>query len=165
MFGETFVVPKHRVRAAGARTAGLDEPTAKMSKSATGTGHAIYLLDTPKKVKKAIVAKTDTGCEYRPDHASPGVKNLLTIFSVITGESVATISERFAGQGYGYLKKDLDAVEATLAPTGEYTITDDPAELDRILDAGAAGPEHRDAGPDRAMSTPGSVVDRLRAHA
>jgi len=142
MFGETFVVPKHRVREAGARIMGLDEPTAKMSKSATGTGHAIYLLDTPKKVKKAIMrAKTDTGCEYRPEHASPGVRNLLTIFSVITGEPVAAISERFAGQGYGYLKKDLvDAVEATLAPIrAEYArITDDPAELDRILDAGAA---------------------------
>jgi tryptophanyl-tRNA synthetase len=69
------------------------------------------------------------------------VKNLLTIFSVITGEPVEAISERFAGQGYGYLKKDLvDAVEATLGPIrAEYArITDDPAELDRILDAGAA---------------------------
>ena len=159
MFGETFVVPKHRVRAAGARIMGLDEPTAKMSKSATGTGHAIYLLDTPKKVKKAIMrAKTDTGCEYRPDHASPGVKNLLTIFSVITGEPVAAISERFAGQGYGYLKKDLvDAVEATLAPIrAEYArITDDPAELDRILDAGAA----------RARSIATPVLDRAMKHA
>jgi tryptophanyl-tRNA synthetase len=142
MFGDTFVVPKHRVRAAGARIMGLDDPTAKMSKSAKGAGHAIYLLDTPKKVGKAIMrAKTDTGCEYRPEHASAGVKNLLTIFSVITGEPVEAISERFAGQGYGYLKKDLvDAVEATLGPIrAEYArITDDPAELDRILDAGAA---------------------------
>lgn len=142
MFGETFVVPKHRVRAAGARIMGLDDPTAKMSKSAVGAGHAIYLLDPPGKVKKAIMrAKTDPGCEFRPEHAAPGVKNLLTIFSVLTGEDEATIGARYAGRGYGYLKKDLvDAVEATLAPIRtEYArITDDPAELDRILDAGAA---------------------------
>jgi tryptophanyl-tRNA synthetase len=142
MFGETFVVPKHRVRAAGARIMGLDDPTAKMSKSATGAGHAIYLLDTPKKVKKAIMrAKTDTGSEFRPEHATPGVKNLLTVFSVLSGEDEATIGARYEGRGYGYLKKDLvDAVEATLGPIrAEYArITDDPAELDRILDAGAA---------------------------
>jgi len=142
MFGETFVVPKHRVRAAGARIMGLDDPTAKMSKSATGTGHAIYLLDSPKKVKKAIMrAKTDTGSEFRPEHATPGVKNLLTIFSVLSGEDEAAIGARYEGRGYGYLKKDLvDAVEATLSPIrAEYArITDDPAELDRILDAGAA---------------------------
>lgn len=142
MFGETFVVPRHRVRAAGARIMGLDDPTAKMSKSATGTGHAIYLLDSPKKVKKAIMrAKTDTGSEFRPEHATPGVKNLLTIFSVLSGEDEAAIGARYEGRGYGYLKKDLvDAVEATLGPIrAEYArITDDPAELDRILDAGAA---------------------------
>ncbi|MEC7946679.1 MAG: tryptophan--tRNA ligase, partial [Myxococcota bacterium] len=142
MFGDTFVVPRHRVRAAGARIMGLDDPTAKMSKSANGSGHAIYQLDPPKKVKKAIMrAKTDTGSEFRPAHAGPGVRNLLTIFSVLTGEDAATIGARYAGRGYGYLKKDLvEAVEATVAPIrAEYArITDDPGELDRILDAGAA---------------------------
>lgn len=142
LFGDTFVLPKHKVRAAGARIMGLDEPTAKMSKSASGTGHAIYLLDTPKRVKKAIMrAKTDLGCEFRFDEASAGVRNLITIYEVLSGESRAVIADRYEGRGYGYLKKDLvDVVEATLGPIRrEYArYTDDPSELDRVLDAGAA---------------------------
>jgi tryptophanyl-tRNA synthetase len=141
LFGETFVLPQHKVRKAGARIMGLDEPTAKMSKSAMGAGHAIYLLDTPKRVKKAIMrAKTDLGCEFRFEEASPGVRNLITIYEVLSGESRSVIAERYDGRGYGYLKKDLvDVVEATLAPirAAYARFTDDPSELDRVLDAGA----------------------------
>ncbi len=159
MFGDTFVLPKHQVREAGARIMGLDEPENKMSKSATGTGHAIYLLDTPKQVKKAIMrAKTDLGCEFRFEHASPGVRNLITIYGVLSGESHEVIAERYNGKGYGYLKKDLvDVVEANLAPIrAEYArYTDDPAELDRVLDAGAA----------RARSIAQPVLERAMKNA
>lgn len=146
MFGDTFVVPKHKVREAGARVMGLDDPEKKMSKSATGTGHAIYLLDSPKKVKKAIMrAKTDLGCEFRFEEASPGIRNLITLYEVLSGESRDSIASRYEGRGYGYLKKDLvDVVEGALAPIrARYSqYTDDPAELDRILDAGAARARH-----------------------
>ena len=159
LFGETFVLPKHKVRKAGARIMGLDEPTAKMSKSASGTGHAIYLLDTPKRVKKAIMrAKTDLGCEFRFEHASPGVRNLITIYEVMSGESQQTIADRYEGRGYGYLKKDLvDVVEASLGPirAAYARYTDDPAELDRILDAGA----------ERARSIAQPVLSRAMRNA
>ena len=159
LFGDTFVLPKHKVREAGARIMGLDEPTAKMSKSASGTGHAIYLLDTPKRVKKAIMrAKTDLGCEFRYEHASAGVRNLLTIYSVLSGEDRETIAARYEGRGYGYLKKDLvDVVEANLAPirSAYARYTDDPAELDRILDAGA----------ERARSIAQPVLSRAMKNA
>lgn len=159
LFGDTFVLPKHQVRASGARIMGLDDPTAKMSKSAMGAGHAIYLLDSPKKVKKAIMrAKTDLGCEFRFAEASAGVRNLITIYEVLSGESKATIADRYDGRGYGYLKKDLvDVVESTLGPIrAEYArYTDDPAELDRVLDAGAA----------RARSLAQPVLTRAKANA
>jgi len=159
MFGDTFVLPRHQVRKAGARIMGLDEPESKMSKSATGTGHAIYLLDTPKRVKKAIMrAKTDLGCEFRFDQASPGVKNLITIYEVLSGDSREAIADRYEGRGYGYLKKDLvEVVESQLGPIrAEYArYTDDPAELDRVLDAGAA----------RARSIASPVARRAMANA
>jgi tryptophanyl-tRNA synthetase len=141
MFGDTFVVPNHKVRAAGARIMGLDDPTKKMSKSTANAGHAIYLLDPPKAVRKAVMrAVTDTGCEFRWDQASEGIKNLLTIYSVLSGEDKEVIGARYEGRGYGYLKKDLaDAVEDTLGPirTEFARYHDDKAELDRALDAGA----------------------------
>lgn len=159
MFGETFVLPKHKVRAAGARIMGLDEPDNKMSKSATGAGHAIYLLDSPKKVKRAIMrAKTDPGCELRFEEASAGVRNLITIYQVLSGESRDVIAERYEGRGYGYLKKDLvDVVEGVLGPIRtEYArYTDDPAELDRVLDAGA----------ERARGIAGPVLQRAMSNA
>ncbi len=159
LFGDTFVVPKHKVRAAGARVMGLDDPEAKMSKSATGAGHAIYLLDSPKTVKKAIMrAKTDLGCEFRWEEASPGVRNLITLYEVLSGEHRDVIAARYDGQGYGYLKKDLvDVVEATLAPirAAYARYTDDPAELDRILDAGA----------ERARSIAEPVLRRAQTNA
>lgn len=142
MFGETFHLPKPMIREAGARVMGLDTPEQKMSKSSTVPGHAIGLLDGPKQVKKKIMrAVTDTGCEYRPDEASPGVRNLLNIYAAISGETAAQVGERFAGQGYGYLKKDLvDVVESVLGPlrTRYEELMTDPAELHGILDAGAA---------------------------
>ncbi len=159
MFGDTFVVPRHRVRAAGARIMGLDDPTAKMSKSAAGTGHAIYLLESPKSVKKAIMrAVTDGGSELVWAEASPGIQNLMTLFGVLTAEPADTIAARYEGRGYGYLKKDLaEAVEATLAPIrAEYArITSDAGELDRVLDAGR----------DRARSIAQPVLDKAMRNA
>ena len=110
-----------------------------MSKSAVETRphHAVNLLDTPKKIRKTIMrAKTDSGCEYRLDHASAGVINLMNVLSAVSGESVASISERFEGQGYGYLKKEVaEAVIADLEPLqAEYTrLLEDAGYLDGIL--------------------------------
>jgi tryptophanyl-tRNA synthetase len=139
LFGETLVVPAVSIPAAGARVMGFDEPTAKMSKSiaAERPHHAVSLLDPPKKMHKTVMkAVTDSGCEYRPEHAGPGVLNLMGVLSAITGEAVPAIAARFEGQGYGYLKKEVaDAVVAELEPVqAEYhRLMDDSAYLDDIL--------------------------------
>ena len=139
LFGETFVVPKASVPPTGARVMGLDDPSQKMSKSIAEQSpkHAVILLDTPKRIRKCIMsAVTDSGCEYDPALASPGILNLLGIHSAITGEPAAGIAARFAGRGYGYLKQEL--FEALMADLGPFQETyqrymNDPAELDRVL--------------------------------
>jgi tryptophanyl-tRNA synthetase len=90
-----------------------------------------------KKVKSAV---TDTGREIVYDPIEkPGVSNLLTIYSALTGRSVEALSADYAGKGYGDLKKDLaDVVADFVRPiqkrTAEYI--DDPAELDKVLGIG-----------------------------
>ncbi|MCB9682989.1 MAG: tryptophan--tRNA ligase [Alphaproteobacteria bacterium] len=144
MFGDTFVVPKASIPEAGARVMGLDDPTVKMSKSLADErpSHAVFLDDTPKKVRKTIMrAVTDSGCTYDPETASPGVVNLMGILAAVTGRSVVDIAREFDGQGYGYLKGAVaDAVAAELEPLqAEYArLMADEAALDAILDDSAA---------------------------
>lgn len=144
MFGETFNLPGTLNRTSGARIMGLDDPAAKMSKSIAETrkGHAISLLDTPSAIKKAVMsAVTDPGSETRFEQASPGVKNLLTIYEVMSGEARPAIEEKFAGKGYGFLKRELvDAIVNRLEPiqTRYREITEDEARLDDLLAKGAA---------------------------
>lgn len=137
LFGDTFVVPEVMIPPAGARVMGFDDPTAKMSKSATSARHAVGLLDRPKVIKKTIMAaKTDTDLELRWDHASPGVRNLIGVLQAITGESRESIADRFAGTGYGYLKKDVyEAVMELITPLqARYAeLTKDPAYLEGVL--------------------------------
>jgi tryptophanyl-tRNA synthetase len=141
LYGETLVVPDVVIRRSAARVMGLDDPTAKMSKSDSGQYHAVRLLDPPDQARKAIMrAVTDAGSETRFAHASPGVVNLLQIYEVLTGESRPAIEARFAGQGYGTLKRAVaDAVIAVLEPIqARYRVyADDPAQLDEILRDGA----------------------------
>lgn len=157
-FGEVFVLPKPMIPKQGARIMGLDEPEAKMSKSiaAERPGHAIGLLDTPKQIKKAVNrAKTDSGVCTIYEDASPGIRNLLGMFSAFTGEDPAVIGERYDGRGYGYLKKDLiEAIEAELGPLRERyaALRAEESALDAILDAGAA----------RARERADAVLGRVR---
>jgi tryptophanyl-tRNA synthetase len=139
LFGETFVVPQPSIPIAGARVMGFDEPTVKMSKSIAETRphHAVHLDDAPNKIRKTIMkAVTDTGCEYDPEKASPGVQNLLSTLSAVSGEPVPSIAARYAGKGYGYLKGEVaDAVIAELEPVqARYAeLIGDPAHLDALL--------------------------------
>lgn len=141
-YGETFVVPEPHIVRATAKIQDLQDPTAKMSKSsATGAG-LIEMLEDPKVVAKRIKsAVTDAEREIRYDEeAKPGIANLLRIHSALSGESIEQLQERFAGRGYGDLKKELaEVVAGVTGPFRERTrdLLDDPAELDRILADGA----------------------------
>ena len=123
---------------------GLDDPAQKMSKSiaAKKQGHAIALLDDPDTIKKTIMgAVTDAGGEIRFATASPGVKNMLVLYEVLSGGSQGAIEAHFSGKGYGALKRELtELVVTTLQPIQEkfYRLMDDECRLDDLLSAGAA---------------------------
>jgi tryptophanyl-tRNA synthetase len=141
-FGDTFTIPEAQILKETAKIYDLQNPTAKMSKSAADPKGLINLMDEPSAVTKKIKsAVTDTDGEIRFDkEAKPGVANLLGIFSAITGESIPALEARFSGQGYGALKGDLaEAVVAHLDPirTRANELLTDEAELDRLLAQGA----------------------------
>jgi tryptophanyl-tRNA synthetase len=140
-YGPTFTVPEGFIPPAAARVLDLQSPDKKMSKSLPPAG-CINLLDDPKvNAKKVRSAVTDTGREVVADPvAKPGVTNLLAIHSALSGQTVAQLEEHFAGRGYGDLKKELaEVVTDALTPIRQRTadLLDDPAELQRILAAGA----------------------------
>lgn len=116
---EIFVVPEPMIPPVGARIMGLQDPTAKMSKSDDAETNALYLLDPPdtitRKIKRAV---TDVGAEVRFDIAEkPGVSNLLSILAATTGESIVALEERFAGSQYGAFKAAVaEAVVECLKP-------------------------------------------------
>ncbi|MBI3281834.1 MAG: tryptophan--tRNA ligase [Acidobacteria bacterium] len=114
LYGETFVVPETKLPLVGARIMGLDEPEAKMSKSARGSGHAIGLLDPPDQVRKKIMrATTDSQPAVDFDKIGPGVGNLLTIFQAFSEWSDERIRSHFAGMRYGDLKKQVAEMVVT----------------------------------------------------
>ena len=118
-FPDTFVVPEPMIPKATAKIYDLQDPTAKMSKSASSDAGLISLLDDPKVTAKKIrSAVTDSEREIRYDpEAKPGVSNLLTIQSAVTGTDVDKLVEGYAGRGYGDLKKDTaDAVVEFVTP-------------------------------------------------
>jgi tryptophanyl-tRNA synthetase len=142
-FGDTFTVPEPFIQKEGARIYDLQNPTAKMSKSASGPNGLINLLDEPKVTAKRIKsAVTDTGTVIAHDRENkPGVTNLLEILSTLTDTPVGALVDGYQGRMYGHLKADVaDAVVARLEPIRARTLEllDDPAELDRLLAHGAA---------------------------
>lgn len=159
-FGDTFIVPEAQIPKSVAKIYDLQNPLAKMSKSAETEAGLIKVLDPANVTKKKIMrAVTDDGNEIRFDReAKPGVSNLITIFSVLGDRSVESIEQEFAGLGYGHLKKAVaEVVEETLAPVRERTeeLMADPAELDRLLASGA------DRANEIANRTLGLVYDRM----
>jgi tryptophanyl-tRNA synthetase len=141
-FGPTFTVPAPFILRETAKITDLQEPTAKMSKSSSSPAGLIELLDDPgrsaKKIKSAV---TDAGREIIFDSSTkPGVSNLLTIYSALTGRTIDELVGAYAGKGYGDLKKDLaEVVVEFVRPIQERTrrFLDDPAQLDKLLGIGA----------------------------
>ena len=137
LYGETFVMPATHLPAVGARIMGLDDPTQKMSKSISGSGHAIALLDDPKLIQKKIArATTDSQPAINPDNIGPGIANLLTIGQAcdpaITRDSVS-------GMRYGDFKKRVaEAVISRLEPIQQRyrEVTSDRAYIESVLEEG-----------------------------
>lgn len=159
-FGETFRVPEAFIPAGSARIYDLQNPTAKMSKSAATDAGVVWLLDEPSKTSKKIKsAVTDTGREIRFDREEkPGVSNLLTILSAFGGSTIPQLEAEYEGRGYGDLKKDVaEAVTETFGPirARALELLDDPAELDRILASSA------DRAEAIARETLDAVYDRI----
>jgi tryptophanyl-tRNA synthetase len=142
-FGETFVVPEPHILKQTAKVLDLQQPGAKMSKSASSPAGIVDLLDEPRvSAKKIRSAVTDSGREVTFDPVDkPGLSNLLTIHSALSGRSVDDIVADYAGRGYGDLKRDLAGlVEDLVTPIRERTVEllDDRAEIDSILADGAS---------------------------
>ncbi|MFI5535483.1 tryptophan--tRNA ligase [Nocardia sp. NPDC051900] len=141
-FKKTFVVPEAHIVKGTAKIYDLQDPTAKMSKSASTDAGLINLLDDPKvtaKKVKSAVTDTEREIRYDPD-LKPGVSNLLVILSSLTGAPIVTLEKDFEGKGYGELKADVaDALVEFVTPlqaeVQEYM--SDQGELDRVLAAGA----------------------------
>lgn len=141
-YGATFTVPEAGILKETAKIYDLQDPTSKMSKSAANPAGLINILDEPKaltKKFKSAVTDNDTVIAFDPE-AKPGVSNLLTIYSALTGDSVDSIVAEYEGKMYGHLKVGLAEIAVEkLAPVRERTLEllDDRAELERILLAGA----------------------------
>jgi tryptophanyl-tRNA synthetase len=142
LYGETFVLPEVVIPKAGARVRGLDDPTAKMSKSSDKQGHALHLLDPPDILRRSIMrATTDSLNRIAFDlDNQPGVTNLLTIYQALTNKNEEEILTEFEGQGYGQLKKRVaDVVIAMLEPIQAryYEMVEDPAYVEQVFKEGA----------------------------
>ena len=141
-YGETFVIPEAHIMKSAAKINDLQDPTAKMSKSAASNSGVIDILDsTDVNVKKIKSAVTDTGKEVRFDEKEkPGISNLLTIHSALSGKSIADLETEFAGKGYGDFKGAVaDVVTSYFAPVREKTnaLLQDEAALMKILHEGS----------------------------
>jgi tryptophanyl-tRNA synthetase len=141
-YKEVFNIPKPEIIKSLAKINDLQDPTAKMSKSASSMAGVIELLDLPEvTLKKFKSSVTDDGKEVKFDEkVKPGISNLLTIHSALSGKSVSDLENEFSGKGYGDFKTAVaEVVIAKLEPIGKRTkeLMDDPAELSRVLSNGA----------------------------
>lgn len=138
---DTFVVPDGRFLKSGARIMALDDPTSKMSKSAENIHSRISLLDEDNKIKKSIMkATTDSDgiIKFDPEN-KPGVSNLLSIYSALSGKEIDDIVADFDGCGYGDFKKELVSItQEAIAPIkANFNEIRETEELKGILRDGA----------------------------
>ncbi len=141
-FGDTLVVPEHRIPPVGARIMDLQNPTKKMSTTTGTEDGTVYVLDDAatieRKFKRAV---TDSGAEVRRGEGKEGIGNLIEILAAVRGSTADDIESEFAQARYGEFKTAVgEAVVAYLAPVRERfeALRGDEAELERILAAGAA---------------------------
>ena len=158
-YGDTFVVPQATIPKVGAKIVDLQNPAAKMSKSADSPTGTVKITDTADAIKKKIKsAVTDSGREVVSGPDKPALTNLLTIYSVATGRTIAELEQELAGKGYADLKSGLtDALIAFLEPIqSRYAdLLADKDELANLLEKGAAKAQ------SIASGTVATVYDRV----
>lgn len=117
-YSETFKIPEPYIPQAGAKIMDLQDPTKKMSKSADNPNSYILIMDPPEVIRKKISrAVTDSLGVVKYSDEQPGVKNLMTILSVIKGKTMEEIEKEYEGQGYAQFKKDVaEAIVEELEP-------------------------------------------------
>jgi tryptophanyl-tRNA synthetase len=142
-YGETLVVPEHRIPPVGARIMDLQSPEAKMSTTGGSEEGTVYVLDEPDAIEhKLRRAVTDSGDEIRRAPDKPGVSNLIEILAAVQGRAPEALEAELAGSRYGELKAAVaSAVSEYLAPVRERyrDLRADEAGLERILASGADG--------------------------
>ena len=156
-FGETLVVPTHRIPEVGARIMDLQDPTTKMSTSFGTQAGLVYVDDEAdaivRKIKRAV---TDTGTEVVRAPDKPGVSNLIEILAVVRGVAPEDVEREFDGSGYGDFKVAVgEAVADWLAPVREryFELRPDEEGLERTLAEGA----------DRAREIASGTLTRVRS--
>lgn len=142
LMGETFVVPKPFIMEIGARIMGLDDPTKKMSKSAGSLYNYIALTDSADLIRRKIQkAVTDSGSEIIYGPEKPAISNLLVIYSLLSGQSIESLQERYKGKGYAAFKRDLAEVAVEVLSPFQQKLRELEADLsfaEKMLEEGAA---------------------------
>lgn len=157
-FGKTFVVPEPTMPPVGARVKDLQNPAAKMSKSEDSPNGTVRILDNPKQIEKkfkSAVTDSETTVRFDPEN-KPGVSNLLEIYSVATGKSIAEAEAHFSSGGYGHLKvQTAEAVIEMLKPIQQRyeDLKANPDEVRRLMNQGA----------ERARSIASPMMEKVRA--
>jgi tryptophanyl-tRNA synthetase len=159
-YGQTFTVPDAHILKVAAKINDLQDPNAKMSKSASSNSGVIDILDsTDVNVKKIKSAVTDTGKEIKFDEKNkPGISNLLTIHSALSGKSIPELENEFSGKGYGDFKSSVaEVVTSYFEPVRKRAeeLLADEAELLKILHQG------RDKAETVASATVAKVYEAL----
>jgi tryptophanyl-tRNA synthetase len=155
-YGETFVLPEADIKLTGARVMSLEDPLKKMSKSDASPNATIALTDSPDAIRRKIRrAVTDSGSDVVSAPDKPALTNLLTIYSLLSGESISLLEERYAGKGYGAFKSDLaEVIVEALAPIQARLaeLSDNPEIARAILAEGA----------ERARMRASAKMDQVR---
>jgi tryptophanyl-tRNA synthetase len=141
-YGQTFTIPEGYILKAGAKINDLQEPTAKMSKSSASQSGVIELMASPEANRKKFKsAMTDTEREIKFDEKNKaGISNLLTIYTAISGSTIAAAEAEFEGKGYGDFKSAVaEVVVDFLSPIRNQALEllEDPTHLTQILREGA----------------------------
>ena len=146
LYGDVFTVPDAYIPKTGARVMSLQDPTKKMSKSDENPNAWVAILDSKddiiRKFKRAV---TDSNANVHFCEEQPGISNLITIYSAVSGKSIPEVEKEFEGKGYGDFKMAVgEAVADTLAPikTAYEEIIKDKKALEALYKQGAEKAEY-----------------------